>query len=300
MWCHTYPAVDQCTHGRRHLHRCDLKGLPETHRRQFYRTDVFFLVHDRPCLARQIDPCQIHQSKLLKVFTELIHTEPESDIDKYRVAGILNSLHKRLRSMSAHFMTANLPVFHHPVSRALKGVIQLHCSGFQACGGSDDLKSRSRLISIIDAPVSPHLIQQFLFFLRILRICCRLLFRICCQKFLCQCKRIIQIKFRHIHHRQYFPVLWIHQQNRDSVRLLFFHHFLRRLLSIFLNIIIQTKFQCISRHRFDPVFCNPLQLNPTGICRCEDHSVLSFQIFLIFHFQSDDPLIISSGKTKHF
>ena len=300
MWCHTNPSVDQRTYRCRHLHRRNLEGLPKTHRCQLYRTDVFLLMHDCSCFSWKIYPCQIQQSKLFKILAELIHTESQTDVDKYRVTGILNSLHKCFRSMSSYFVTSDLPILHHPISRTLKSVIQFHYACFQTGRGRNNLKSRPWLISIVNTAISPHLIQEFLLLLRIFRICCRLFFSICCQKFLRQCKRIIQIKFWHIHHRQYFSILRIHQQDRHPICLLFLHHFLCRLLSIFLNVIVYAELQCIPRYRFDAVFCNPIQFNPTGICCREDHSVLSFQILLILHFQPDDSLIIPSGKSEHF
>ena len=53
---HHFSAVDERRDRRRQADRRDLEGLAECHRRKLNLSDVFLLVHNRRCLARQIDP----------------------------------------------------------------------------------------------------------------------------------------------------------------------------------------------------------------------------------------------------
>ena len=134
--------------------------------------------------------------------------------------------------MPSHLMTPYPAVFYHFISGTLKLICKTDYPFFQTCRCCNDLKCAPRLIGIVDTSVSPHLIQSILLLL-IRHIFIRLFFRI-------QLKRPVQIEFRNVYHRIYFPVLRIHKKNCRFFRLLFLPHFFRHLHSILLHIIIQT------------------------------------------------------------
>ena len=220
---------------------------------------------------------------------EILHAQPKPDINKYRIAGILYPLDERLPAVSSHFMASDLAVFHYPVSRTAELIFKLHCACLQTCRRRNDLKSRSRLIGIVDASVPPHLVQRILLFIirHILAV------------FACiQGKRIVQIKLRDIDHGKDLSVLRIHQQDPYFFRLLFFHHLLRHLLRVHLDIIIQADLQRIACLRLQPVLRNAFQFNPSCVRRSQYGAVHPFQIFFILYLQSDDPLVISSGEPQ--
>ena len=52
-------------------------------------------------------------------------------------------------------------------------------------------------------------------------------------------------------------------------------------------------------HRFYPVFSYTLQFNTSCICRCQNPAVTPLQVIFVSHFQSDDSLIITTGKSNH-
>ena len=187
-------------------------------------------------------------------------------------------------------MAPDLPVIHDAVSRTHKGVIQRYNTLFQTGGSRNNLKCRSRFISIVNAPVPPHLIELVLkFFIRqgsLIYSCIQLI-------------GIVQIKFRDIDHGIDFAVLRIHQKDRYRFRLLFFHHILCRLLTVCLHIIVKTYLKSLPGYRFDSVLCHAVELNAPGIRHCQYRSIGAFQIVLILYFQTDDSLIIPSGKSKH-
>ena len=122
-------------------------------------------MHDRRRLARKIDPGLSEKSELFKIVVERIHAESLSHVDEYRIAGIHRALEECLRTMSADFMAADLPVFHDPESRTGKFIVQMDHSGLKSGSGCDDLKCGSRLIRIVDTAVPPHFVP------RILKLC---------------------------------------------------------------------------------------------------------------------------------
>ena len=91
----------------------------------------------------------------------------------------------------------------------------------------------------------------------------------------------------------------VQNQDRHIVCALGFHNFLRFLLGIHLNVVIQADHQVIARNRLHPVFFRIFKLNSSGIGQCQDRSGDSFHIFIVLHFQSDDPLIVTPCKSKH-
>ena len=53
-------------------------------------------MHDRARLARKVYARHIHQAELPEIVVEPIHAQPQPDINKHRIAGILDALDKSL------------------------------------------------------------------------------------------------------------------------------------------------------------------------------------------------------------
>ena len=158
-------AIDQGTHRCRQTDRRDLKGLSKRDRCQFHRTDILFLMHDRPCLSRKIDPSLFEQTELLKIPVKSICPQPLSHFNKNRIAGIHDPLHKRLTSMTGRFMAAYPPVIDNPKSGTAESIFRCYNALFQSCRCRYDLKCRTRLIRVVDAAISPHFVSFILNFL---------------------------------------------------------------------------------------------------------------------------------------
>lgn len=197
---------------------------------------------------------------------------------------------KILIPMPTGLMAAYPPVFHNLIPGTVKMVFQRAGPGQQRCGRSKNLKRGSRLISVIDALIPPHLIQcvLFLFFCHQRNIFSRI-----------QGKRIIQVKFRHIDTGIDFSVLRIHNQYRDVVRLFCFHDLQRFLLRVGLNVIIQADHKIIAGHRLHPLLFGVLDLDASGVRQCQDRSRNSFQILVIHDLQADDSLIVAPRKSQY-
>ena len=117
-----------------HLDRRDLKRLPESHCRKLYGSDVFPFMHDCSSFPGQIHSCQFQKSELFKIIIKPVTAQPQPDIHKYGIAGILYSFYKGLCSMSSHLMAADLPVFYNPVSRdSTKVSSRAHYTFLQTC-----------------------------------------------------------------------------------------------------------------------------------------------------------------------
>ena len=192
--------------------------------------------------------------------------------------------------MAPHFVAADFPVLHHPVSRTAKGILKPYRTRFQTGGRCDCLKCRTRFIGIVNASVPPHLVQRVLAVLIRHRSAVRPGI---------QGKGVIQVKLRYIYHGKDFPVLRIHQQDSHFIRLLFLHDLFCHLLGVHLDIIVQADLQRIARHRLHPVFRHAVKFHPPGVRRGQDRSVLPFQVLLVLHFQPYDSLIIPSRKAKN-
>ncbi len=131
------------------------------------------------------------------------------------------------------------------------------------------------------------------------RICAGCCISCCILSLYVQRKRIIQIKLRHIHTGIDLPVLRIHKQNGNPLCLLLLHHLQSRLLHIFLDADVQAGAEGISCNRLFSPFSCPVQLHASGICNCEDFSRLSCKDLIIFHFQTNDSLIISPSEPQN-
>ena len=80
--------------GRRRdeLDRRDLKGLSKGDGGQLHKSHIFLLVHDRRCLAGEIDPGLSEKPKLFEIMIERIHAKSRANVDKHRVTGVHGSL----------------------------------------------------------------------------------------------------------------------------------------------------------------------------------------------------------------
>ena len=122
-------------------------------------------MHDGGGLAGQIDSRLSLQAKLFKILVVIIHSQALAHIDQNRVAGVHHSLQKCLGTMAPHLVTPDLPVLHDPEAGTGEMVFQIHHSRFQPRGGRHDLKRGAWLVSIVDAGITPHLVQQLLLLL---------------------------------------------------------------------------------------------------------------------------------------
>ena len=196
----------------------------------------------------------------------VFHSKSQTHFNKNRIAGILGTFHKALGTVSCSPCTVNPPVIHQLIPGTEKSVIYVTPASLQTCRHGNDLKGRTGLICIVQAGISPHLVQKILFFLFIqfwsvyVRI---------------QCKRIVQIKFRHINTYINFSILRIHKKYGNTRSLFFFHYFQGCLLRILLQIHIQTDFQIFPCHRIFPAFSELVDFHASGICCGQDFSRLS-------------------------
>ena len=245
-------------------------------------------MRDRRRLAGEIDPGLSEKPKLLKIMIERIHSQSRPDIDKHRVAGVHGSLQKCLPAMPADLMAADLPVFHDPESRAGELVIQMDHSRLQPRRGGDDLKCGTGLVGIVDAAVPPHLIS------RVLKLRPRE-----SAAFHIQCKRVVQIKFRGIHHGIYLPVLGIHDDHGDRLCAFLLHDLVRRLLRVLLDIHIKAHSQGISGHRLHPLLRGILEFRALRVGERQDQAVPALQVFLVHDLQTDDPLIVRPCESQY-
>ena len=137
--------------------------------------------------------------------------------------------------------------------------------------------------------ITPHLVQIVLLLIR------SRIFPI----FLCQFKRLVQIKFRIINHRKHLSVFRIHHKNTDGIRVLLQIRFFRCLRGKKLNVCIQRKPQIVSRNRLDALLTDIVNLHASGIRRGQNRSILSLQIVIVHRLQTDDSLIVAAGKAQH-
>ena len=158
--------------------------------------------------------------------------------------------------MACHLVASDFSVIYDNISRTAESTLWCHYPRLQARRRSDDLKSGTRLVGIIDTAVSPHLIQKILLF-RVRYITVRSL-----RQFV----RVIQIEFRHIDHGQYFTVLRIHDQDRDTLCLLGSHSLLGQLGSIGLYVHVQADIQVLPIYRLYPALAFLFYLD-TGCIR---------------------------------
>ena len=204
---------------------------------------------------------------------------------------------KILIPMPTGLMAADPPVFHNLIPGTVKGILQGDRPFLQPRRRGDDLKGRTGLIGVIDAAVAPHLIQKFL----LLGLCPALSLRffLCFFCFLRQGEGIIQIKFWGVGHPQDFPVLRIHNDNRDAVRPFLLQKPSGLLLDIGLYIVIQADLQIVSGHRLQPALPRFRQFYSSGVRQGQDFSRRALQDLIILHLQTDNALVVASGKPQH-
>ena len=290
MGCHPVSAIDNTGYRSCKLDGCDLKGLTKGYCCQFHSLHILFLMHNCSRLTGKIDPRFLQQSKPGKIFIIVIHSQPQSHGDKNRITAVHGCLHKILGSMPGYFMTPDSSVLHHDISGTVKLVIYRNHSLLKSRSSRDDLEGGTRLISIINAPVSPNSVQ-YLLGLLLCHISCIHGFR----KFI----GIVQVKLRHIHHCHDFTILGIHHNNGDSVCFLCFHHLLCQLGSIALNVHVEADIQIISGNRLYSLLSGFIDLHTLCIRHCKDRALLPLKIFFVLHLKTYNSLIVTAGKTKH-
>ena len=187
-------------------------------------------------------------------------------------------------------MASDSSILHHHITGAAEGVFHGHHPRLQAGRCRNCLKDRARFISIIDASIPPHLIQKilFLFFRHSGRI-----------RSFWQGKRIIQVEFRDVHHSKDLSIIRLHHQYGHALRLFGCHDLIGQLCRILLDIYIHADIQILSVHGFHSVFPFFFHFNAPGIRHGKNGPRLPLQIFIIFHLQADDSLIVSPCKAKH-
>ena len=123
MRCDPVSAIDDPTDGCCKLDRCDLKRLAKGYRGKLHLSHIFGVMHDRSCLSRKIYPCFFQKSELFKIFVITVCSKPQAHLNKYRVAGVLGTFYKTLRTMSCSLCTVDPPVLHHLIARTEKTIL---------------------------------------------------------------------------------------------------------------------------------------------------------------------------------
>ncbi len=119
-------------------------------------------MHNRSRFSRQVDAGSVKQAELLKIFIIIVHAETQPHRYKNRITGVHRCLYEIFRSVPGNFMTPDTPVFHHNISRTAEVIVYRHDALFQRGRGRHCLKRGAGFISIVNAAVTPHGIQQFL------------------------------------------------------------------------------------------------------------------------------------------
>ena len=206
-----FPSIDDHADRSEHSYRRELERLAERHRRKFYRSDIFLFVHDRGGLTRHINSCFFQNAKLFHTFKKPCHTDSCSHFHKDRVAGVHNSLLKRLRSVAGRLMASDPTVFYYFIPGTGKGVCHFYHTFVKCRSRGHYFKRRTRLIRIADCQISPHGIER-----------CHLLLFTHPLFSIYKCIGMIQVKFRCIYHRINLTILWIHNNNFHRLCLFLF------------------------------------------------------------------------------
>ncbi len=269
-------------------------------------------MHDRTRFSRQIDPGLPQKPELFKIVVILLRSYSKSHRYENGIAGIHGRLNEIFRTVSSHFMASDLPVFHDHITRTAKMIVDRNDACRKPRCRRNNLKCRSRFISIVDRIVTPHPVQSVLiFFVGKLFLGRRYFFRLLhgfsvlfhfrlhlfIKIGIRQSVRFVQIKFGNIGHGKQFPVLYLHHDNTDAVRLFGLHDLIGQLCGVSLDIDIHTDVQVIAAYRFYPAFTACGKFHPFGIRPGKDHALRSFHILIIDHFQTDNTLIIASCKS---
>ncbi len=116
-------AIDKRGYRGSKLHRRNLERLAERYRGKLHLADILFFMHNRPCLARQVNAGFGQQPELLEIFIILVGPKPHSKLDKNRIARIFQPLHKALCPVPARSCTADSAVFDNFIAWAEKIII---------------------------------------------------------------------------------------------------------------------------------------------------------------------------------
>ena len=169
MRTHEITSVCHGGHGVEKLYRRDGEGLTEgiTRKLDIVKVRKIIVVNTRR-LTRKIDARDVHTAEFFEIFIKRVLSDSGGKLHKDGVAGILQSLFEGLGAVTADLMAVDRfgPARNAHASRAVKRIVFGHFSLFKRDGGRDKLESRARLVGITDTLVSPHFIQQILFFFR--------------------------------------------------------------------------------------------------------------------------------------
>ena len=190
--------------------------------------------------------------------------------------------------MPGDLVAADPTVLHHDVARTVKGGFRRYHALLQTRRCRNDLKGRSRLIGVTDAAVTPHLIEQLLFLFFTHSFAC-----------LSQIIGMIQVEFRDIHHRIKLSVLGIDDNDRYPFCFFGFHHLSGELGRIALDVPVHADIQVLPRNGLYTLFSLCGKLHAPCIGHGENCALRSLQYLFIFHFQTDDSLIVTAGKSQY-
>ena len=157
---HPAPSIDHGTDGCSHLNRRDLETTVQISWSQAPPVRYFPLfMHNGSRLSRKIDPVSHPEVRIVKIVIKPLcpSLSPISINTGLQNSGFPAQM---FRSMSAHFVTPDFPVFDDFISRTGKCIVQCD-SPFRQAAEVMILKV-DRLIGIIDTSVSPHLIEKIL------------------------------------------------------------------------------------------------------------------------------------------
>ena len=185
--------------------------------------------------------------------------------------------------MSRHLMATDAAILHDMIPRTVKLIFHAQHPLFKRGGCRHNLEGRARFIRIADTVVSPHLVAHILRN-RLVRL-------------IVQCKRIIQVIFRHIRKRIDLSILRIHHNDTDTLCLFLLKHFQCFLRDILLDIYINRGDQILSGCAFHSPLCPIFNFFPPGIRQGIDTSCFSHEQIIIINLQTDNTLIVTACKS---
>ena len=110
---------------------------------------------------------------------------------------------------------------------------------------------------------------------------------------------MIQVEFRDIHHRIKLSVPGVDDNDRYPLCFFCFQHLPGKLGRIALDIPVHADIQILPRYGLHTFFSPGCKLHTSCIGHSKNCSLRSLQYLLIFHFQTDNSLIVSTGKAQH-
>ena len=154
-------AVHHRRNGPHQLKRRDFKGLSKGSRGKGGIAVGIgkggFIKEDAAGLASQLNAGFLRQAELMDVFIELFAPQPNADVGKGHVAGILQGLGGTLLPMARRTPAMERPgaALDGGASAAIKAVEQAHRTFFQCRSQGDALKGGTWLIAVGDHSITP-------------------------------------------------------------------------------------------------------------------------------------------------